>query len=355
MYDDWQRDSPATPTLPLWETPRPRSASLDPQEIAVDTPGPSAHDGPPPADFYPVETFRHSGWAPVRDRIYAAMHDLALEHAPPDTVPPLRNRRLEAFRTCGTTFWILRHRTEPTRFKVAPANCHDRLCTPCNTHRTMLLKTNAAASLRRERHRFVTLTLRHSESPLSDQLDHLYASFRRLRQRALWKRNVTGGLAMLELQYNVHTHTWHAHLHILCTGHYFPQDELSRAWQAASRGSIVVHIKDAPNRKRVIGYILKYANKPIPPTVTHEPAALREAILAVRNRRLVIPFGTWSKLNLLRDPDEQFWTLYATQINVQQDALNGDPLAAAVAAMICTADPFTGEFFVELDHFPPDT
>lgn len=283
------------------------------------------------------------------------MYHVALQHAPPDTVPPLRSRRLEAFRTCGSTHWILRHRTDETRFKVVPANCHDRLCTPCNVHRTVLLKTNLLASLRRERHRFMTLTLRHTDRPLSDQLTHLYASFRRLRQRAFWKRRVTGGLAMLEIEYNDQTCTWHPHLHILCTGHYVPLDELSRAWLAATKDSFIVHIRKVENRKRLIGYILKYANKPLPPTITHQPGPLREAILAVRARRFVIPFGRWSKLNLLQDPDEKFWELYAKEITARTDAANGDPLASVVVAMLCTADPFSGEFFVDLEQLPPET
>lgn len=288
-----------------------------------------------------VHCFRHSGWRADRERVYAALASAA--------VPPARRI---AFAECGSGHWILRNTSDPEQFRVVPDHCHDRFCVPCSAQRQSIIRRNLAARIGKHPHRFLTLTVRHHDEPLGVLIRHLYRSFRRLRQRAIWKRHVTGGAAFLEVAWSEARQSWHPHLHAMLEGRYIDLQDLKRAWLAATGDSHDVHIRLIRNHVTAIRYVTKYATKPLPPPVVRTPELLEEAIRALQNKRMLITFGTWRKWRLLQDPDRRGWEVFAHLNEVVLRASDGDTLCEAVLAMLKTADVHTGIFFAT-DPGPP--
>lgn len=282
--------------LPDGQTASGSSARLVPLESPVEPPDIYPLVSPPPFALDPKPPFAHTGWANDRKRVLDA-----LLHAEQSS------SRIRAFVDCSSAAWVLRHRTDLSRFKFVANCCHDRLCQKCSGMRTATVRTNLLAFLDGRESRFVTLTKRHTDRPLTDQLDDLYKCFRRLRQRTLWKERVTGGCAMLELEYNHASRRWHPHLHILLEGDFIPLADLKKAWLDVTGDSHVVDIRRVKNDLGAARYLTKYLAKALPAHILRTVHLLREAVSALRSRRFLLTFGTWSKAKLTEPPSDDEW------------------------------------------------
>lgn len=327
----------------LYGQPPSSPAHLDPPETPVEcnTCSPGAEPYDPAEAIY--DTFRHSGWIETRRRIYRAMYDAGTSLA-----------RRNNYGRCGASWWIQRHRTDPTRFRTVMDRCHDRFCTPCSVDRRETVRRNLSGKLDNRPHRLLTLTIRHHQESLRDLTNRVMTCFRKLRQRALWKQRVTGGAAFLEVNYNADANTWHPHLHVILEGHYLPAPELRQAWLAITGDSKNVDISLIRDHRSVTNYVCKYATKPLPHSVTSHHSQLVEAIDALGHRRTIVTFGRWRNWRLTAQPDDSSWELYLSMDAATYEAAMGNQLASRVLAMITTADTSSREFFVDLDDMPPD-
>jgi hypothetical protein len=243
---------------------------------------------------------------------------------------------------------------DPRTFRRVTMTCHDRLCQPCGASRGATLQRNLAKYIDDSPHRFLTLTLKHSATPLRDQLTRLNKCFRRLRNTVLWKERVTGGAAFLELTRNAETATWHVHLHVIIAGKYIPVGDLSQRWLAVTGDSQHIDLRLIRHKARVVEYCVKYATKPIHPSVVNDHDALVESIQALVGRKLVIQFGNWSRWRLTARPDDEDWHWYDLASVVQYAADHGDEHAAAIleAFDAATDEPFSGEVTIP-EQTPP--
>lgn len=329
------------PGLPGLPPPSESGASLDPQETPVESKTCSTFAVETPPSDPLRDVFRHSGWKHQRRQIYEALLRAALF---PD--------RAQRFAACGSEFWILRHKTDSTRFKIVPDLCRDRFCVPCSAARQATIRHNLDTHLLAQPYRLLTLTIRSDGQPLSELLDRLYASFRRLRQRAIWKDRVRGGVAFLEITYNPDGGGWHPHLHCILEGLYIPRPELTKQWLSCTGDSHNLDLKLIRSRHGVLNYVTKYSMKPLPASIVGNPDALDEAIDTLSGRRLIVTFGTWRSWKLLDDASVKDWDLYC-HANCLAVLLDPDDLLMAnVAAMMKTADPHTGEFFATATEDP---
>lgn len=289
------------------------------------------------------DNFRHSGWKPDRERILQAMY-----------VAMVPFSRMGNFADCGNSHWIMRNIENENLFRTVPDYCHDRFCVPCGLGRQFTIRRNLAERLTDEPHRFATFTLRHHGEPLAYLVKRLYACFRKLRNRRLWKEHVTGGAAFLEVTYSDRGHGWHPHLHVMLQGDYFDIGDLRALWLSVTGDSKNVKIEIIRNRERVVHYVTKYATKPLPADVVRDQPCLVEAIQALRGTRMIVPFGAWKNWKLLDEPSDGDWTLFAHLKQVRYDALGGDHLCSIILAMIPLADPVSHEFEVIDDGPAPD-
>lgn len=333
---------PGTPTsvdfvddAPTRLDPLETTAQQDPVSLLFDT---------PTLPGEPVQTFRHRSWHQRRVRIATAL-------AAADVSP----RRASSFCTCGCQLWVLRSAQSPDDFRVVPDFCHDRWCVPCANGRASRIAANLLEKLENRRTRFVTLTLKASPDSLRARIDRLLSSFSKLRRRGFWKDRVAGGAGFLEITRGRNGGHWHPHLHLVVEGKYLPKDELTDAWLQITGDSYVVDIKLVRDPRSVGYYITKYATKPLDPKLLREPAALTEAIEALRGRKLLYAFGTWSRWQLLTQPTDEAWILYGHINELLYKALNGDELAELILLLLQhSPDVFSGEVFtVTLGPEPP--
>jgi len=235
----------------------------------------------------PAVTFRHSGWAGTRKLIRQAMAD--------DWTSP---RRLSRFDLCGSEPWLAVNPDNPDEFAVLTNHCRSRWCVPCSRERAARIMGNLRCKLNEGSVRFLTLTLKHSDTPLSNQIDRIYACFRHLRRAPFWQAKVQGGAAVLELTHGWKDDLWHVHLHCLLQGGYVRHADLKAEWHRITGDSYIVDIRPVGSPEHAARYVTKYITKPVPNTVIRKPEPLREMLSACSHRRLVLTWGTWRGLKL---------------------------------------------------------
>lgn len=267
-----------------------------------------------------IETqFRHAGWKERRALVLAAMRRVNV----PDS-------RIERFVHCGSGCQIL-HSPSTGRTKVAGNYCHDRWCLPCASARAARIMRKLTAKLAGQRFHFVTLTLKHSSEPLSQQISRLLRHFKALRNTKGWKARVHGGAFTLELKRNAAGTEWHPHLHILHTGKLYDGRLLSVAWKKITGDSFICDSRTITNQQEGIRYVAKYASKPFDGSILREAEALDECITALRGRRLCGAFGDWRGWELEGEiEDAGDWQSLGTVRKLWWEANNGNLAAAAV-------------------------
>lgn len=275
--------------------------------------------------------FRHSGWTRHRSAIIRAFDRLELS-----------DRRQERFQACGSNAWVLRDINDPSHIRLAASYCRDRFCLPCQQARAQRLLRRMKPQLANRDLRFITLTLRRSADPLRQQLDHLTASFRRLRQSKLWTRTQTGGIAFTEVKRSRDGRAWHPHLHIIAEGSYVRQQDLAKAWHKASSTSYIVDIRKVRDAAQAAHYVTSYAAKPMSYACTNDAVALDEAIAALHGKRLQFTYGAWETPDLTPDDDTTEWKPVAP-LNVLLDRERRGDLAAAEILNALRRRPCTRE------------
>ena len=289
-------------------------ALLDPEETSVELdPEQEIKDWSESTDRY-GRACRHRHASNKRDGIAAA---LALAGESP--------ARVNRFKYCGAFAWVWRHKNETDRYRIKCLKCHDRFCTQCCYERGRMYARAIADQCVEGRTRFITLTLRHCNQPLVDQLDKLYSSFRRLRQRKCWRSTQEKSIAFTEISFNLEKQQYHVHLHILSVGSFLNQKTLSDAWVSITGDSFIVDVRRISSARQAAQYVCKYACKGISANVLLESNRAAEVITALRGRRLIIGCGDWKKIEPERDTlVRSDWEQVGTLGNIMQKAAFGD-------------------------------
>ncbi len=170
-----------------------------------------------------------------------------------------------------------------------PVYCKNRFCSVCSVHRNMLIRYKLTEFLRttvlrpRDSFKFLTLTIPNDDD-LYLQVKELIKSFRRLRQRSVWRKHVRGGATVVEVKPG--KEGWHAHLHVVIESSYVPFKVLLAEWQAVSPGR-GVFIKKI-HGSQIVGYLTKYLTK----SECSEPEQ-QYMTQILKGVRLFQPFGSW--------------------------------------------------------------
>ena len=304
----------------------PDSYSLEAEERNVgvaETPSASAATRPlSPSDV----TFRHSGWLPQRDRIRAAL----VRQSVPDG-------RLASWDTCGCDAWVMRDPENHSRLKICSSTCHDRFCIPCADSRSAKIGRRLRERVGADRISFLTLTLADNDVGLSGLIDKLLGSFRKLRTDKIWKRDVDGGVAFLEIKWNAKSSRWHPHLHVIMACGYLPQTWLSATWLRVTGTSFIVDIRRPTDAENVIRYITKYGSKPLDHSFVNDDDRLDEALEALHGRHLAIVFGDWRDWCLTDDDEHEQWEPIDTLSRLIARASSGDVEALSIMERLqCT-------------------
>jgi hypothetical protein len=253
---------------------------------------------------------------------------------------------MERWDGCGGEAWVLWDH-DGKRLVVLAQHCHDRFCWPCATTRSRQIAKNLHTHLAKLQTRFVTLTLRSTDSPLTSQIDRLYRSFRALRADPWWNANVSGSATFCEITLDPRTLLWHPHLHPVVSGKFLPQEVLSKKWFGITGDSPIVHIKAVPSPQVVSNYVCKYASKPMDASVFADDERLTELVVSMQGRRLCLTTGGWQKLKLTAKPpalDTSKFENLGRLNSISEQAQWGDKKATAILANLqrgCTWEDIT--------------
>lgn len=166
---------------------------------------------------------------------------------------------------------------------VVEANfCKQRLCPACSWRRSIkiygatsrildYIDTNEGGAVK---YLFLTLTIKNVPlERLSETIDHMAASFKRLINNRAWKRRVLGSMRTLEITINQETHQAHPHYHLILAVPksyatkgdelYWTHEDWQDQWQQAARLDYApqVSIERVRGRKAGIAEVSKYMAK----------------------------------------------------------------------------------------------
>ena len=173
-----------------------------------------------------------------------------------------------------------------------PKLCGDRFCEICGRRRRFRVRSRLRALLSHSQlskgDKFAHLIFTLKNQPdLEKMVYQLIASFRKLRQRKIWKSSVKGGAYVIEVTGS--PGDWHAHMHCVIQSQYIPQRVLLKHWRDLN-GKAGCFIKAIP-KQAIINYLSKYL------VLDKSSCASRSHInKALCGIRLFQPFGLWHKL-----------------------------------------------------------
>jgi hypothetical protein len=208
------------------------------------------------------------------------------------------NRRvLNRFNECGSGCSVFLD-PEAQRYILRSHTCKLRFCPVCRRRiqrATIERLTTSLGTIRRHTWQFITLTLRHTDRPLPEQLATLRHAFRNLRQQTLWKESVDRGFAILEVAYNVKKDEWHPHIHVLAHTGFIDWGLLRKAWKHVTSGSDNIDAAFINTAKSAATYVAKYLGKPPPTIFLDRINRAAEYYRATRKAKFLITFGQHPK------------------------------------------------------------
>lgn len=236
------------------------------------------------------------------------------------------------FAWCGWSAWVCRSDDQPPRYRINTHTCHSRWCVPCQQDRGRRIAANLRDKLPDANLRLLTLTVKSDGSDLTKPLDKLIDGFRRLRRTPFWRDHVTGGLAIIEVNWRQERGRWHPHLHVLLEGIYIPQHHIRTLWLSITGDSFIVDVRVVKDHHHACNYLTKYLTKNMAKGVWQNHDRLVHAMTVLRSRKLLVTFGTWSKLRLLAVPrDLATWLPEIDVDTLLVAAVDGAPDALSLA------------------------
>lgn len=260
--------------------------------------------------------------------------------------------RLEHFHACGAGVWA-QTTQDGNDVRLVANCCHDRFCIPCQTARANRIRNNLHDLIADQTFRFFTFTLRHNNTQLRDQLKRLKKSFREMTRRAIWKETQTGWIAFLEVKLDRQNELWHPHLHVIATGHFTDQRQLSRAWLAITGDSSIVDVQRKGTPGQMANYVSKYVTKPADSSVLNHPDKLDEFIVSMKGQRLYELGGNLRGHRLDEMPEDgRTWKNISSIDRLIEDAHAGELAAVALLCRIEEKYPHLA-YLWHRDRAPP--
>jgi hypothetical protein len=269
------------------------------------------------------EWYRHNNWRDKRKIVRQALADADASA-----------NSLFAFDNCGAGCQV-EYSKEQNRYRVVGSYCHNRHCEPCMRAKSACITNNLRVQMKKaekKQHRFITLTKKHSDTPLKQQIKNLYADYKKLRATPEWKATQKGGAATLEVKWIPGTRKWHPHLHIISEGRYLSTYQLAAIWREITGDSHIVDIRIIDQDKDVAYYVGKYVTKGTNNEVWQDPAVAAEWVRSVKGVRMCATFGTWRGYKLLAREKEKKgeWVHIASLGSICRRARAGDEWAITI-------------------------
>lgn len=226
---------------------------------------------------------------------------------------------VERFLACREYSWFARHKLTG-QVRVLSSACKLRWCWTCAQAKRTYLSHEIAAWIRRTRfHRFMTLTLKHSDDPLDSQIDFLYKSFQKLRKSKFFKKHIKHGIWFFQIKRSKKTKEWHPHLHCIIQTRWVPYNELRNTWLKVTGTSKVIDIRKIKDPDGCANEVARYASAPANLETTN-PNDYLEIWQALHGRRICGTWGLKDKVSLTQKPatDKDVWEDIGNWTNVKK-------------------------------------
>lgn len=240
------------------------------------------------------------------------------------------HKRDERLRYCRGMAWFYRH-IETGEVRVGSNACHLRWCPVCAQARRNYIAHSVAEWVGIADHpKFLTLTLKHTNAPLTWQIDNLYKYFRELRRRKEFAESITGGIWFFQIKKSGNTNQWHPHLHCLVTGLYFSKRKLHKIWCQITYGSFVADIRSVHDPQKAANDAARYAACPGSLVeLSHSDGC--ELVEAMHGRRICGTWGTGRAVPLRppKQTDKDKWKNVGSW-DIVLNTRDSDPNARAI-------------------------
>jgi len=211
--------------------------------------------------------------------------------------------RLENFENCCSRAWFSRHK-ETGQVRIAASKCNLRWCPVCARTRAAWITHNMQTKFRTLRFpKLLTLTLRHSDDPLYEQIDRLYTCFNKLRQRKPIKERISGGIWFFQVKLSSRTREWHPHIHCIVTGKYISINAIKNLWKRITGDSSIVDIRMVKDKVGASNEVARYAARPA--SLFEKSNSQRvELFHAMHGRKICGTWGDCKHISLVPKPLE---------------------------------------------------
>jgi len=246
-------------------------------------------------------------------------------------VDRIKNTRYaETMSECRTSSWFARH-TGTGEVRVLGSACKLRWCPLCAAAKKTYITHQIADWIQNSKwHRFFTFTLKHTDDDLSDQIDRLYDSFRKLKRSKIWKSGARRGVWFFQIKRSKESGQWHPHIHCVASGPWFDYKQLRKTWLSITGDSKVVGIHAVKDPQGCAQEVARYAASPA--DVASNSSCDNFIIFnAMHNRRIC---GVWGlkgvvRLNPPAAEDKGEWENIGSWSSVQE-LQNTDSKAQAI-------------------------
>jgi len=251
---------------------------------------------------------------------------------------------------CRTGWRYMWNKVLETTITIANA-CGLRWCPQCAKARANWLSHQVRSWYKTARKpKLLTLTLRHSDEPLKEQVTFIYRCFRRLRLAKFMSSRIRGGIWFLQIKWMPGSDGWHPHIHALLDAEFIDQPLIKARWAKLTKGSDIVDIRPCYSPDSAAHHVARYATRP--GTLTSVPAEHRlELLEAVHGRKIVGTWGTAKTVSLSppKAQDKDDWMEVGSWKHVHYLAQTS---AAARAVILSAATGLTVPEHVVRSLFP---
>lgn len=249
--------------------------------------------------------------------------------------------RADHLKECRTHAWFACHK-ESRQIRVVSNACKLRWCPVCAETRYMHIRSLVrewVLSIRSPK--FLTLTMRHTNTPLSNQIDALYKHFRNFRLQKLISRKIRGGVWFFQLKRSSKSSEWHPHLHCIIDADYIDKVKLSVDWQRTTGDSFIVDIRRVKDAGKVADYVSRYCSRPAKLSEFSEDDRT-QVFTVCHGRRLSGTWGTGRRVqfNVRKIDEVAEWMRLGSWADIVAEA-RYNPFARRILKAFFTSSPLS--------------
>lgn len=237
---------------------------------------------------------------------------------------------------CRSRAWFIRNK-DTGKVRIAAKQCRLRWCYHCSEAKQQFITQAVLPWFEKAlKPKLLTVTIRHSQRPLLEQIEFLYKSFRKFRNRKFLKDRIHGGIWFFQITYNQKRQEWHPHIHALLDSEYLDQLELVSLWRKITLTSDIVHIRAVHDPEKTLSHNARYAARPS--ALIKIPDFLWPALFdSFNGKRICGTWGTAKDISLRpqKPDDSEKWISIGGWRTVTRSLGFDDNAAAIWKAWLC--------------------